>query len=156
MNLMKNILTENAVILDHARPLLDQHPIEIQPYGMIAKLPLLWPEYSHAMPNGFCLGGHSGRPERWRHDGSRWVAAEPSRYGFCVWGYDNDTPEVVRLGVNLSGREVERLADLFLAVEEVALEAEGAAPKTVSVSSRLEEEWSIATSCRLLEGKTTT
>ena len=31
-------------------------------------------------------------------------------------------PEVARLGVNLSGREVERLADLFLAVEEVALE----------------------------------
>ena len=101
---------------------MDQHSIEIQPYGMIAKLPLLWPEYSHAMPNGFCVGGHSGRPERWRHDGSRWVAAEPSRYGFCVWGYDNDTPEVVRLGVNLSGREVEHLADLFLAVEEVALE----------------------------------
>src|ERR1700756_5428894 len=93
------------------------------------------PEYSHAMPNGFCLGGHSGRPERWRHDGSRWVAAEPSRYGFCVWGYDNDTSEVVRLGVNLSGREVERLADLFLAVEEVALEAEGAVPKTVSVNA---------------------
>jgi hypothetical protein len=140
MNPMKNILTEDAAILDRARPLLDQHPIEIQPYGMITKLPLLWPEYSHAMPNGFCLGGHSGRPERWRHDGSRWVAAEPSRYGFCVWGYDNDTPEVVRLGVNLSGREVERLADLFLAMEEVSLEAEGAARKTVLVNSRLEEE----------------
>jgi hypothetical protein len=84
------------------------------------------PEYSHAMPNGFWLGGHSGRPERWSHDGSRWVAAEPSRYGFCVWGYDNDTPEVVRLGENLSGLEVERLADLFLAVEEVALVAERA------------------------------
>jgi hypothetical protein len=78
------------------------------------------------MPNGFCLSGHSGRPERCSHDGSRWVAAEPSRYGFCVWGYDNDTPEVVRLGENLSGREVERLADLFFAVEEVALEAEDA------------------------------
>ena len=25
---------------------MDQHSIEIQPYGMIAKLPLLWPEYS--------------------------------------------------------------------------------------------------------------
>jgi hypothetical protein len=135
---------------------LDQHSIEIQPYGMIAKLPLLWPEYSDAIPNGFCIGGHSGRPEQWRHDGSRWVAAEPSRHGFCVWGYDNDTPEVVRLGVNLSGREVERLADLFLALEEVALETEGAAPKTVSVNSRLEEQWSIATSCRLPEGKTTT
>ena len=98
---------------------------------MIAKLPLLWPEYSDAMPNGFCIGGHSGRPERWRHDGSRWVAAEPSRHGFCAWGYDNDTPEVVRLGVNLSGREVERLANLFLAVKEAALEAEEAAPKIV-------------------------
>jgi hypothetical protein len=80
------------------------------------------PEYSHAMPNGFCLGGHSGRPERWRHDGSRWVAAEPSRHGFCVWGYDSETPEVVRLGENLSGREVERLAESFLAVEQLALE----------------------------------
>jgi hypothetical protein len=60
--------------------------------------------------------------ERCSHDGSRWVAAEPSRYGFCVWGYDNDMPEVARLGVNLSEREVERLADLFLAVQEVALE----------------------------------
>jgi hypothetical protein len=71
--------------------------------------------YAYAMPNGFWLGGHSGRPERWSHDGTRWVAAEPSRYGFCVWGYDSDTPVVVRLGENLSGREVERLADLFLA-----------------------------------------
>ena len=77
---------------------------------------------TYIVPNGFSIGGHSGRPERWRHDGSRWVAAEPSRYGFCVWGYDDDTPKVVRLGVNLSGREVERLADLFLAAEEVALE----------------------------------
>jgi hypothetical protein len=40
--------------------------------------------------------------------------------------YDDDTSEVARLGVNLSGREVERLADLFLAVEEAALEG----PKT--------------------------
>ena len=84
------------------------------------------PEYSHPMPNGFCLGGHTGGPERCSHDGSRWVAAEPSRYGFCVWGYDNETPEVVCLGVNLTGREVERLADIFLTVEEAALEG----PKT--------------------------
>ena len=74
-------------------------------------------EYAHAMPNGFYLGGHSGGLERCSHDGSRWVAAEPSRYGFCVWGYDIGTAEVLRLGVNLSGLEVERLADLFLAVE---------------------------------------
>jgi hypothetical protein len=76
-------------------------------------------EYTLAMPSGFWLGGHSGRPERWSHDGTRWVAAEPSRCGFCVWGYDNDAPMVVRLGENLSGREVERLADLFLVAEEV-------------------------------------
>ena len=72
---------------------------------------------TYIVPNGFSIGGHSGRPERWSRDGSRWVTAEPSRYGFCVWGYDDDTPEVVRLGQNLSGREVERLADLFLAAE---------------------------------------
>jgi hypothetical protein len=70
--------------------------------------------------NGFWLSGHSGRPERWSHDGSRWVAAEPSRYGFCVWGYHNDTPEVVCLGGNLSRREVERRADLFLAEDMAA------------------------------------
>ena len=87
------------------------------------------PEYSHAMPNGFCLGGQSGGLDRCSHDGSRWVAAEPSRYGFCVWGYDNDQSEVARLGVNLSGSEVERLADIFLVVKEVALEAEDTAPK---------------------------
>ena len=104
MNLMKNILKENAASL-----------IAGGRFWISTR-----PEYSDAMPNGFCIGGHSGRPERWRHDGSRWVAAEPSRYGFCVWGYDNDTPEVVRLGVNLSGCEVERLANLFLAVKEVA------------------------------------
>jgi hypothetical protein len=84
------------------------------------------PDYAHAIPNGFYVGGHSGRPERWSHDGTRWVAAESSRYGFCVWGYDNDTPEVVRLGEKLSGREVERHAESFLALEEVALETEGA------------------------------
>jgi hypothetical protein len=70
---------------------------------------------AYIVPNGFSMGEHSGRPERWSRDGSRWVTAEPSRYGFCVWGYDDDTPEVVCLGQNLSGREVERLADLFLA-----------------------------------------
>ena len=85
---------------------------------MTAKLPLPRPEDSHLMPNGFCLGGHGGGAERCSPDGSRWVVAERSRYGFCVWGYDNDTPEVVHLGVNLTGREVERRADLFLALKK--------------------------------------
>jgi hypothetical protein len=57
------------------------------------------PEYSHAMPNGFCLGGHSGGAERFSHDGSRWVAAEWYRYGFCVWGYDNRTDTVAHSSV---------------------------------------------------------
>ncbi len=48
------------------------------------------------------------------------------------------------------------VGDLFLAAEELALEAEGAAPKTFSVNSRREGEWSIATLCRRPEGKTTT
>ena len=93
------------------------------------------PECSYPMPNGFCLNRHGG-PERCNQDGSKWVAAEPARYGFCLWGYGHDTSEVVRLGQNLSGREVEHLADLFLAVEEVALETKEAPPKTVSVGSR--------------------
>jgi hypothetical protein len=101
------------------------------------------------MPNGFCLGGHSGRPERWSPDGSRWVAAEPSKYGFCVWGYDNDTPEVVRLGENLSGHEVERIADLFLAGQEVAFRARRR-EKLVAQRGALSVEASIWIACCLL------
>jgi len=107
------------------------------------------------MPNGFCLGGHGGGPERCSHDGSRWVAAEPSRYGFCVWGYDIGMAEVLRLGVNLSGLEVERLADLFLALEEVGVRGRGRGSKDCFNQLPREEEWSIATRCRRPEGKTT-
>ena len=155
MNLMKKHSKGEGSILDRARPLLAQHSIEIQPDGMIAKLPLLWPKNSHAMPNGFCLGGHGGGPERCSHDGSRWVAAEPSRYGFCVWGYDIGMAEVLRLGVNLSGLEVERLADLFLALEEVGVRGRGRGSKDCFNQLPREEEWSIATRCRRPEGKTT-
>ena len=40
MKLMKNNSKKERSILDRARPLLDQHSIEIQPYGTIAKLPI--------------------------------------------------------------------------------------------------------------------
>jgi starvation-inducible DNA-binding protein len=40
MNVMKNNSKKERSVLDRARPLLDQHSIEIQPYGMIAKLPI--------------------------------------------------------------------------------------------------------------------
>jgi hypothetical protein len=37
---MKNHSEKERSILDRARPLVEQHSIEIQPYGMIAKLPI--------------------------------------------------------------------------------------------------------------------
>jgi uncharacterized membrane-anchored protein len=40
MNLMKNNSKKERSFPDRARPLLDQHSIEIQPYGTIAKLPI--------------------------------------------------------------------------------------------------------------------
>jgi hypothetical protein len=40
MNLMKNNSEKARSLLDRARPLLDQHSMEIQPYGTIAKLPI--------------------------------------------------------------------------------------------------------------------
>jgi hypothetical protein len=39
-NFMKNHSEKERSILDRARPLVEQHSIEIQPYGMIAKLPI--------------------------------------------------------------------------------------------------------------------
>ena len=74
------------------------------------------------MPSGFCLGGRGGGLERCCHDGSRWVLPLSRPDTASPFGdTKNDTPEVARLGVNRSGSEIERLADLFLAVEETAL-----------------------------------
>jgi starvation-inducible DNA-binding protein len=36
----KHSENESSSILDRARPLIEQHSIEIQPYGTIAKLPI--------------------------------------------------------------------------------------------------------------------
>jgi hypothetical protein len=62
----------------------------------------------------FCLNGYSGRHERWARDGHRWVAAEPSTRGFNLWGYQDDTSEVVYLGGDVLEEHVEKLADQFL------------------------------------------
>jgi hypothetical protein len=62
----------------------------------------------------FSLNGYSGRQERWALDGHRWVAAEPRRNGFDLWGYQEDTPEIVYLGNGAREEELENLADQFL------------------------------------------
>ena len=62
----------------------------------------------------FWLNGHSGRQEKWALDGHRWVAAEPRRIGFDLWGYQEDTPKVVCLGSGADEERLEKLADQFL------------------------------------------
>jgi len=62
----------------------------------------------------FWLNGYSGRQERWALDGHRWVAAEPRRNGFDLWGYQDDTPEIVDLGIGAREEQLEKLADQFL------------------------------------------
>ena len=62
----------------------------------------------------FWLNGYSGRQERWALEGHRWVAAEPRRNGFDLWGYQDDTPEIVYLGSGSHEEQLEKLADQFL------------------------------------------
>jgi hypothetical protein len=66
------------------------------------------------MLKSFWLNGYSGRQERWAMDGHRWVAAEPRRNGFDLWGYQDDTPEIVHLGNGANEEQLERLADQFI------------------------------------------
>ena len=62
----------------------------------------------------FWLNGYSGRQERWAMDGHRWVAAEPRRNSFDLWGYQDDTSEIVYLGNRAREEQLEKLADQFL------------------------------------------
>jgi hypothetical protein len=62
----------------------------------------------------FWLNGYSGRQERWALDGHRWVAAEPSKNGFALWGYQDDRSEIVYLGGDNREEQLEKLADQFL------------------------------------------
>ena len=85
-----------------------------------------WNEYGGPIPRqkstgdlnlkmkSFCLNGYSGRHERWAQDGHRWVAAEPSTKGFNLWGYQDDTSEVVYLGGDVREEQIEKLAEQFL------------------------------------------
>jgi hypothetical protein len=66
------------------------------------------------MMKSFWLNGSSGRHERWAMDGHRWVAAEPGRNEVDLWGYQDDTPEIVHLGSCASEEQLEKLADQFL------------------------------------------
>jgi hypothetical protein len=62
----------------------------------------------------FWLNDFSGRQERWSVDGHRWVAAEPRKNGLDLWGYQDDTPEIVYLGSGANEEKLEELADQFL------------------------------------------
>jgi hypothetical protein len=62
----------------------------------------------------FWVNGYSGREERWAVDGHRWAAAEPGEKGFDLWGYQDDTPEIVHLGSGVDEEKLEKLADQFL------------------------------------------
>jgi hypothetical protein len=66
------------------------------------------------MMKSFWLNGCSGRQERWAEDGHRWVAAEPRKNGFALWGYQDDRPEIIYLGGDTREEQLEKLADQFL------------------------------------------
>jgi hypothetical protein len=66
------------------------------------------------MLKSFWLNGSSGRQERWAMDGHRWVAAEPRRNELDLWGYQDDTPEIVHLGSGVNEEQLEKLAGEFL------------------------------------------
>ena len=66
----------------------------------------------------FNLNDNSGRLEKWTMDGHRWVGADPRRNGFDLWGYQDDTNEVVYLGTGTGEEELEKLADQFLFAPE--------------------------------------
>ena len=66
------------------------------------------------MIKSFSLNGSSGRQERWAMDGHRWVAAEPRRNELDLWGYQDDTSEIVHLGCCANEEQLEKLADQFI------------------------------------------
>jgi hypothetical protein len=66
----------------------------------------------------FGLNDYCGRLEKWTMDGHRWVAVEPRRNRFDLWGYQDDTNEVVYLGTGTDEEELENLADQFLSEPE--------------------------------------
>ena len=66
----------------------------------------------------FWLNGYSGLQERWALDGHKWVAAEPRRSRFDLWGYQDDTSKIVDLGSGAYKEQLEKLSDQFLLVTQ--------------------------------------
>jgi hypothetical protein len=66
----------------------------------------------------FWMNDYSGREERWAVDAHRWVAAEPRKNGFDLWGYQDDAAEVVYLGSGANEEKLEKLADQFLSRDQ--------------------------------------
>jgi hypothetical protein len=86
----------------------------------------------------FWLNGCSGRQERWTHDGHRWVAAEPGRNGFHLWGYQDDTSEIVYLGSDNREEQLEKLADQFLLGDPEKIDAIFFSKDASAILSRME------------------
>jgi len=87
------------------------------------------------MLKSFYLNGCSGRQERWAMDGHRWVAAEPRRNGFDLWGYQDDAPEIVHLGNGANEEQLEKLADQFILGDPKLINALLFFSKTLAVYS---------------------
>jgi len=64
------------------------------------------------------MNDYSGRDERWAVDGHRWVAAEPRKNAFDLWGYHDDAAEAVFLGSGANEEKLEKLADQFLSGDQ--------------------------------------
>ena len=71
----------------------------------------------------FWLNSYSGRQEKWSLDGHRWVAAEPRRNGYQLWGYQDDTAETFYLGGDTREEQLEELADQFLSGDPEIIDA---------------------------------
>jgi hypothetical protein len=83
----------------------------------------------------FWLNAYSGRHERWAVDGHRWVAAEPrGKTKFDLWGYQDDTPEIVYLGRGANEERLELKATAVAAAHVPKANASFAGDSIVQVS----------------------
>jgi len=83
----------------------------------------MWVKIFATMMKSFWLNGSSGRQVRWTMDGHRWVAAEPRINGLDLWGYQDDTPEIVHLGSGANEEQLVKLADQFLLADPEVINA---------------------------------
>ena len=88
----------------------------------------------------FLLNVNSGRNERWTQDGHRWVAAEPRGNGYHLWGYQNDTSDVVYLGGGTRQEQLEKLVDQFLLSDLETINATLFCKDASGILSRMEAQ----------------